>query len=396
MARSDTDGKEPTIDEINAGEIAGFKGFATTDGIVSTGAQTPEEAAALAAQAALKAGKTGAAAPKPAKITGGKVAGAEGEEDEDEEDDEHEGETEEAKTARLAAEAKLTPAQKAAKALQAKVGGKDAKHRSANDRIGQAVAKQRAAERLLDEERGARRAEMDELRREIATLKTGGLTPAKDGAKPPVDKDAPRATDYAYGELDAAYIRDLTVYETRKAIAAERLADTATRQTADQRREAQEFTVKAKAFEAAGLEKFDDFGEVVVDGAKNNDWPLTKTFGDLMFESPVGPDIAYYLATHVEEAKKIMAKSDTAQAAAFGRLEATFSSTTLDAAEQDEDEQVDEAGQAQQQQVQKPAQARTSQAPPPPAKRARGAGGKTQVSADTNDFSAFERLAMGR
>lgn len=391
MARSDADGKEPTIEEINNGEVAKFQGFSTTDGIPSKGTQTADEAAAHAAQAALKDGKTGVA-PKPK--TAGKVVAAEG----DEEDDEHvEGdeETAEAKAARELAESKLTDKQKAAKALQTKLGGKDAKHRSANDRIGQAVAKQRAAERERDEERGARRAEMDELRREIATLK-GGLTTPKDGAKQPVDKDAPRATDYEYGELDAAYIRDLAIHETRKAIAVERTAQTAERQTDAQRREAQEFTAKAKVFEAAGLEKFDDFGEVVVQGAKDGVWPLDKPFGDLMFESELGPDIAYYLATHVEEAKKIMAQSPAGQARAFGRLEATFSSTTLDAAEQDEETDATEAGQAQQQQVHKPAQARTSQAPPPPAKRARGAGGKTQVSADTNDFSAFERLAMGQ
>lgn len=390
MARSDAIGKEPTIDEINAGEAATFQGFTTTDGVVSKGEQTAEEAAAHAAQAALK----GAKAPPAAKLTGGKVAGSEGEETEEEEtDDSASNETPEAKAAREAAEAKLTPAQKAAKAIQAKVGGKDAKHRSANDRIGQAVAKQRATERELATEREERARERGAFEARLAALEKRPLT-ADGKSATVIDKDAPRAVDYEYGELDAGYIRDLAVYETRKVIAEDRKADTATRQTAEQRREAQEFTTKAKAFEVAGLEKFDDFAEVVVDGAKNNDWPLTKTFGDLMFDSPVGPDIAYYLATHPDKAKEIMAKSDTAQAAAFGRLEATFSSTTSDAAEQGEDEHV-EAGQAQQQQIAKPAQARTSQAPPPPAKRARGAGGTNQVSASTTDFAAFERHAMG-
>lgn len=395
MARSDANGKEPTIDEINSGEAAKFQGFSTQDGIPSKGEQTATEAEALAAAAKLGGTKVAGTTPKPAA---GKVAGAEGGE-EGEEDDEHgegEEETPEAKAARELAESKLTPKQKDAKALQAKIGGKDAnKHRSANDRIGQAVKAQRAAERERDNERLERARERGEFEARLKALETRPLT--ADG-KPAItiDKDAPRPSDYQYGELDSAYIRDLARYETRKELAAHTVSQTAAQQTVEQRREAQEFKAKTEKFEAAGFEKFDDFGEVVVQGAKDGMWPLDKPFGELMFESELGPDIAYYLATHVEEAKKIMAQSPAGQARAFGRLEATFSSTSSDATTQEEGTDEERAAAAAALQTKTPLQGRTTQAPPPPKQRARGAGGKTQVSADTNDFAAFERMASGQ
>lgn len=372
MARSDAVGKEPTIDELNAESAAQFKGFSTTDGEVSKGEATPEEKTALAA--------------REKQDAAGKVAAAKVEKDDDAEGEE----TPEEKTAREAAEAKLTDKQKAAKALQVKVAGKDApKHRSANDRIGQAVAKQRAAERALDEERGRRAAEMDEVRRELAALKAGALTTPAAGAKPPVDKDAPRATDYEYGELDGAYIRDLARYETRKELAAEKATNTAATQTEAQRREAQEMQAKATKFAAAGDEVYDDFAEVVVQSAAEKVWPLSKTFGDLMFDSEEGPHIAYYLATHVKEAERIMGLAPTAQAAAFGRLEAAFSSKSSDATQQDNEEQEQPEKVA----AQKVTVGNTTKAPLPPKHLARGNGGKTQVGADTTDFAAFERLA---
>lgn len=392
MARSDAVGKEPTIEEINSGEASRFQGFSTQDGVVAKGEQTAEEAAAHAQQAALKGGTkvAGAASPKLAAQTV---------EDDDEEGDDDAAaagaeETPEAKAAREAAEAKLTPAQKAAKALQAKVGGKDIKHRSASDRIGQAVARQRATERELATEREERARERGAFEARLAALETRPLT-ADGKAAITIDKDAPRATDYQYGELDSAYIRDLARYETRKEFAAQTATQTAASQTAEQRREAQALTEAKNKFEVAGREKFDDFDEVVVEGAQNNSWPLTKTFAELMFDSDLGTDIAYYLATHVEEAKKIMVQTPATQARAFGRLEATFSSSSADATQQENGAQAEQAGQAAQQQTKTPVQARTTQAPPPPNHRTRGAGGKTQVSADTNDFSAFERMAMG-
>lgn len=378
MAGNDAEGKAPTIEE----EIATFKGFSTTDGEVSDGKQTAEETAALAARATIEA----------------KAAGTvDGEEGEDDDAAAKAAETPEEKAAREAAEAKLTDKQKAAKALQQKVGGKPAKARSATDRVAQinaATAEMRAAERALQAARqvNAPNAEVESLRREIAELKAGLTTGGKTATV--VDKDAPRPTDYQYGELDGAFIRDLARYETRKELAADHVTKTAAAQTDATRAAAREFQTKKDAFAQRGLEKYDDFAEVVMQGAVEQAWPLTKTIGDLMFESDVGDDIGYYLATHPAEATKLMLnpdgseKSVPAQSAAFGRLETRFSSASSDATPPST--QQDDPAQLRQVQG-----TMTTKAPTPPVHRARGAGGKTQVSAATTDFAAFEQLAGG-
>lgn len=366
MARSDAVGKEPTIDELNAEAAATFKGLTTTDGVVSDGAQTAEETAALAARAAVT----------PPVADADKAAPTETAED---------------KAAREAREAKLTPEQKAAQARQAKLNGGKAPHqRKAEDRIGQAVAKQRATERELATEREARAKDRGEFEARLKALETRPLTADAKPAKV-VDKDAPRPADYEFGELDAAYIDAVVEYKTGKAIA-QRLADQDRKaQTSTATAAQAEFEQKVSKFGTSGSKLYDDFADVVVQGARDGAWPLSATVGELLFDSEHGPDIAYYLATHVDEAKVMMAKTPTAQAAAFGRLEASFSSVSSDATAQDA-EQV----QAEQAPPKPAQQARTTQAPPPLPNRARAAGGKPSVSADTNDFAAFERLAMGQ
>lgn len=373
MARSDAVGKEPTIDELNAEAAATFKGLTTTDGVVSDGAQTAEETAALAARAA---------------VTPPVVAAAEDGKDES-------AETAEDKAAREAREAKMTPEQKAAAARQAKLGGeKKANKVPFNQRMQQindATREMRAAERALAElQKSLPNADITALRKEIADLKAAQLTPGTKAAKV-VDKDAPRPADYEFGELDAAYIDAVVEYKTGKAIA-QRLADQDRKaQTSTATAAQAEFEQKVSKFGTSGSKLYDDFADVVVQGARDGAWPLSATVGELLFDSEHGPDIAYYLATHVDEAKAMMAKTPTAQAAAFGRLEASFSSVSSDATAQDA-EQV----QAEQAPPKPAQQARTTQAPPPLPNRARAAGGKPSVSADTNDFAAFERLAMGQ
>lgn len=398
MARSEAEGREPTIDEINTAAAQQFKGFATTDGVVSDGKATPEEQAALTARAQQQRQSQRA-------MNGGAPSLTTGDEDEDDtenneggEGEENANETPEEKTAREQREAGMTDKQKASAALQKKVGGKDDKgkggdkHRSANERIGQAVGKQRAAERALDEERGRFAAKEAEWERRLAAIENRPPLTADGKPVTQVDKDAPRATDYQYGELDSAYIRDLAVYETRKAIAQENQQRNATATTAAQRQAAADLKVKSDKFAEAGAELYDDFDETVVQTARQGDWDLSKTFGDLMFDSPEGPHIAYYLATHPKEAKRIMGLSDPAQAAAFGRLEAAFSSPSSDATTQNNDTQ-EKPGQGEPKVPVKTATGNTTKVPPPPKHQARGAGGKTQVGADTTDFAAFERMA---
>lgn len=390
MARSDAIGKEPTIDEINAGEVASFKGFATKDGAVSDGAQTSEEAAVWGARAA--AAKAAPAARAAAKAP---VAESEdGETPEQKAEREAAAESPEDKAAREAREAKMTPEQKAAAARQAKASGPRPNKKTASDRVAEikaATAEMRSAERALAAlKQSVPNADIEALRTEIANLKAAQLTP---GGKPAtvVDKDAPNSATYEYGELDTAYIRDLARYETRKEFAANQAEQDRKAQTTTATAAQAAFEQKVSTFGTEGSKLYDDFQQVVIEGARDKAYPLSPTIGELLFDSEQGPDIAYYLASNPDEAVKLAAKSPAAQAKEFGRLEAVFSSTSQDAPVQ-EDQTTEEGEEPPARQVQTPPAAAT-RAPQPPQHRARAAGGKPTVSGATTDFAAFERLA---
>lgn len=367
MARGDAVQTRPTLEQ----EMSKFKGFSVTNGEISDGAPTDEEKARLAAN---RDGNAHLATSDVADATANANAQAaenlrqqnittgEGEVEDEENDTPQEvapeNETEAEKATRLAAAAE-------SKAAKSKV----------QERINKATAKQRTAERELAREREERARERGSFEARLAALEKGGLTPAKDATTK--DPNAPKATDYEFGELDAAYVRDVAKYEVRKELAEENARRQADSQTAAQRQAAQEFQTKLTAFEKAGVKKFGaSFMDEVVETARAGEWPLPATVGQLIFNSPVGPDVAHYLASNADEAQRIAQLSPVAQAAAFGRLEAKFSSATPDA--------TGKTG------------VKVSKAPPVPASRARGAGQATQVAPETSDFKAFEAMAMRR
>jgi len=227
-------------------------------------------------------------------------------------------------------------------------------------RIKQTEAERRAEaaeQRLAALERGDTKTQKDHLTTQTAA--------AKDEGKPDPDK-------YKYGVLDDQYQSDLATFNVEKAWAAKQAQEDSTRQTQAAEREAQEFAKRAEATLAKGAAKYDDFQALVVEGAANNEWPLSETLGKLIVQSEVGADIAYHLASNPKEAREVAGKTPLEQAAYFGRLEARFSADP--AAKKPEPEP------------------QTPKLPPPP-KQPRGAGGKFVTSPDTEDFSAFEALA---
>jgi hypothetical protein len=195
--------------------------------------------------------------------------------------------------------------------------------------------------------------------------------PQEDGDIPPDDPDRPKPEDYQYGETDAAYIRDLARYEARAAYAEEQAQHNVRQQLEAVETAHSERVGKAK-------ERYADYDEVVVAGA--NPDPLTKE--PKWFCSPLmslgiktsefGPDIAYALASNPEESKRIAKLAPLEQAKEFGRLEYR-AEMELKGSESGSEHRV------------------TGAPPPPP--RARGAGGRSEVPADTDDFAAFEQRA---
>ena len=113
----------------------------------------------------------------------------------------------------------------------------------------------------------------------------------------------------------------------RVAYEAERVVETrlTKAQQAEQARQAElsHHTVMAswQDKQAAAAEKYADFDEVLGE----SEAPMTPDMRQAIIESDLGPDVAYYLAQHPNEAKAIAQLSPIRQIAAIGRLEAKVS-----------------------------------------------------------------------
>lgn len=229
----------------------------------------------------------------------------------------------------------------------------------------QRVAEIKAATRELRE---AQRT-LEATRRDLATKPD--LTAEQQAVTSETDKE-PDPTDeakYPYGELDRNYTKDLAKFEVRQELKAAAAVTAKAQETAKNAEYTAQAKTKFDALVVKGAEKYDDFNEVVVEGAQAGDWQLSPTMAQLCIESDVGQDIAYHLASNPKEAREVFGKSPLAQAAYFGRLEAKFSSTSSDA-------------------TAKPAVKTT--AAPPPVKPARGAGSKTGSDPANESFAETE------
>jgi hypothetical protein len=218
------------------------------------------------------------------------------------------------------------------------------------DRIDQAISRQRSAERRAE----LAEASLSSLEARLAKLESKGLTDGNVNDKS--DDAAPKADDYEYGELDVKFIRDTARYEAKQEFAAQ-MAERDKGQTQQPSAEAAARANEALAdFTAAGEDLYDDFNEVVVESAKAGDWPLSPSLGELIIGSEVGPQVAAW----------------------FGREEARLEGNKGRAGSQK-------------------GNSNAPSVPPPPAHRARGSGEtNTAVPSDTSDFAAFEQMAMGK
>jgi hypothetical protein len=240
------------------------------------------------------------------------------------------------------------------------------KKKSVQQRINEVTRERRTAER----EAARLQKELEEARQRLLTYQdpadTSGEQPAKEDAPA-----APNPEDFEYGEIDSRYISALAHHEATLVVAKMRKEEEQKRQVEADAVKQQEQRQKTETLYRLGLQKYDDFEDVVVEGARNEEWPLTATVGELMINSDCGADIAYYLATNKQEAVKLAQQSDVMQAKMFGRLEERFSSKP-DA----------------------PKKPKASKAPKPPSATAKGTGGKQKVKPNTSDFGAFYQYAI--
>lgn len=283
------------------------------------------------------------------------------------------------------AEEKAAKEAAAAKAL----ADKNKPRKSVSDRIAefrrsltdaQEVAQIEAAEA----ERHRLRAEKAE--QELAELRSG-KTPEKPKNAYQRAEGEPDPAKYEFGVIDPAYQRDLTKFF----VEADRKAAS---EAAAQDSEAAEGNKKFLNTVAKGLEKYDDYLQVVVEGADTGKWRLTPVAAQTIVDSEFGHEIAYHLAKNPAEAATIAELPPHRQAAAIGRLEARFA-TEVETAN---DEEVDGGEDGGAQNEQKPAPKNASKAPAPPKRSGseKNGAGEFKASPDTKNLDAYRRLVEQR
>lgn len=238
--------------------------------------------------------------------------------------------------------------------------------KAARARIAELTKYRRTAENALDAER-QRNATLEQR---LAALEKK-LTPAEeDGTnKDKSDQDdvgAPDPNKYAYGELDPKYVSDLTDYRVDKRLAKDKSVQEEKQQTQAVEQQAKELETQYSVRKTEGRKVYKDFDKVVVEAAKNNEYPLTHETAMMALESPVGHHVMYKIASNPKLAKKLAGLNVIQQARAFGRLEAQFSSK--DASRKN----------------------KTPLTPPPP-KRRSGGSGISDVNPSKENFADFEK-----
>lgn len=157
----------------------------------------------------------------------------------------------------------------------------------------------------------------------IIATKRGDTPQAPQGAAP-VDEGRPdpaKFTDFqSYMQAEVAYGVKQKLAELQRDSAAQ----------GQQAIEAQRRQILAqgvqKQFEA-GVEKYSDFEELVSDP----DLPITQAMAEVLAESDVGADLAYYLAKNPKEAERIARLPAVSAARELGKLEAKLPTLTAPA-----------------------------------------------------------------
>lgn len=312
-ANSDAVAARPTVEE----EMAKFKGFSSTNGDVSDGEPLAEENEILtkrqeqrdqskAAQKAeddaraAEAAKSREPAPKAVELT-----------------------TDEEDAAAEAAEAEkgepLTDEEREkaiADALAKKQADAAAKPAKSKRTVQERINAYRRAAGAAERHAAAKDGENAELRRRLAAYESGEVQPKPAKAAPAaasVGKE-PQPSDFEFGELDPKYIRALARYEAKQEAEAAKQAIAEDNRSSNQQREMEALKAKADAVVEKGIAEYEDFEELVIDGAKQGAWALSKDMLQLMAESEVGHKVAYHLASNPKEAARIAGLSPLGQA----------------------------------------------------------------------------------
>lgn len=233
------------------------------------------------------------------------------------------------------------------------------------ERIDQAVGKQREAERQLAEAL-AKLAEKENAKTEQPAPKVESSGPT------PADTNEDGSEKYPLGEFDPGFIRDLmkhTLDEESKARKEMAKAEEETRRMQEAQAELQ--TVWNDKLVTA-RERYPDFqekGEQMLGTFENIDPAYGEYLTNTIMDMEYGPDVFYYLSSNLDVAQQIIDSGPKKATIALGRLEAKFADS------------LEEKPQA---------RPRISQAPPPPGHLNKGsAAAPPAIKGDEKDLDSF-------
>lgn len=197
----------------------------------------------------------------------------------------------------------------------------------------------------------------------------------EDRTPSPDDLNEDGTDKYPLGEFDPEYSRDLikhTLKQEREAY----------RKELEQERRQEEQAKAQQALEqewaeklAPAQERYPDFqerGQDLVEALEGMDEAYGEYLTTTIQQMDHGPDVLYYLASNVEEAKRISNLGPRGATLALGRIEAQFANL---------EKQVNETPKV------KP---KVSSAPPPPPRNRGSDVGRPDIPGDTDDLDAFE------
>lgn len=144
--------------------------------------------------------------------------------------------------------------------------------------------------------------------------------PKQTDSEPEASK-RPDPNDYDYGDSDPAYWEALTDWKAEQKIDA-KLKEFSESQSINQ--QARELDRTYATNVAAAREEFPDYDEKVTRAGQRGEWPCPKEVAGLIKSSPVGPKVAYHLATNLDDAQALANLPPIQQAAAFGMIAAQF------------------------------------------------------------------------
>lgn len=179
--------------------------------------------------------------------------------------------------------------------------------------------------------------------------------------------DVPDPNEYEFGEEDAAYIRDVTRFETKRELQAEFEAKEARRETERTMATARQAfeTRKAQAFPDGETDGFKAFCAVE---------KVPVVLNDVIMISDVGPQLAAHYGDNPADLQRLSALPLHLQAYEIAKVEGRLTAPTAPATAETPKPQPKIATDA-----------------PNPAPQVRGSGGQFKVSPDTDDFAAFDK-----